>query len=74
MKSSRRDVDDIALSTVLSTSQRQLSGQPMSSYGRKDIDDMVRTKLVPIGDHFGNLSVKYILPEKNFTPNFVWVG
>jgi hypothetical protein len=43
MKSvSRRDVDDIALSSVLSASQHHLAGQPMSSYGRKDIDDMVK--------------------------------
>jgi hypothetical protein len=38
----RRDVDDIALSSVLSTSQHHLAAaQPVSSYGRKDIDDMV---------------------------------
>jgi len=45
VRSSRRDVDDIALSTVLTTSQHQLAmPQPMTSYSRKDIDDMVTKK------------------------------
>ena len=47
-RSMRRDIDDIALSSHLSKSgSRQFAypvgQQPLTGYGRKDMDDMVRS-------------------------------
>lgn len=42
MKSSRRDIDEMALNSILRTPQPQRAPLPSSTYGRKDVDDMVR--------------------------------
>lgn len=41
MKSSRRDIDEMALNSILRTPQPQRAPLPSSTYGRKDVDDMM---------------------------------
>ncbi|TRY80474.1 hypothetical protein TCAL_02973 [Tigriopus californicus] len=62
MKSSRRDIDEMALNSILRTPQAQRAPGPSSTYGRKDVDDMMINQYI---DNHHQPSASYRYPNQS---------
>ena len=65
-RSMRRDIDDIALSNHLSGSRHFSTPnvqQPLTGYGRKDMDDMVKIVFVKSEENYDDIWTKNVKSE-----------